>query len=124
MNKSAIHLLENKDIFFGIGYLQIQMPLIELNKINKICWCVLSRNPNAIHLLEQNLDRINWDILFLNPNAIHILEQSQNKINWFWLSRNSRAIHLLEQNQNKIDWFNLFYNPGIFEINYFLNKKM
>jgi hypothetical protein len=30
-------------------------------------------NPNAIHLLEQNVDKINWWGLCENPNAIHLL---------------------------------------------------
>ena len=51
-----------------------------------------------------NPTTINWDILSSNPNAIHLLEQNQDKINWLWLSGNSNAIHLLEQNQDKIDW--------------------
>jgi len=28
--------------------------------INKIVWYSLSRNPNAIDLLEKNNDKINW----------------------------------------------------------------
>jgi len=32
-------------------------------------WCYLSGNSNAIHLLEQNLDKIDWTALSGNPNA-------------------------------------------------------
>ena len=44
----------------------------------------LSSNPNAIHLLEQNLDKIDeWSAFVVgNPNAIHLLEQNLDKI---WL---------------------------------------
>ena len=35
----------------------------------------LSANPNAIHLLEKNLDKVDLDILSANPNAIHLLAQ-------------------------------------------------
>ena len=35
-------------------------------------WILLSYNPSAIHLLEQNQDKINWDNLSENPNAIHL----------------------------------------------------
>ena len=35
---------------------------------DKINWYNLSENPNAIHLLEQNLDKIDWDWLSKNPN--------------------------------------------------------
>jgi hypothetical protein len=47
---------------------------------DKINWVGLSENPNAIHLLEQNLDKINWVALSENPNAIHLLEQNLDKI--------------------------------------------
>jgi len=72
----------------------------------------LSRNPNAIHLLEQNLDKIEWHYLSSNPNAIHLLEQNIDKIYWKFLSLNlnPKAPHLLEQNIDKIDWHNLSYN--------------
>jgi hypothetical protein len=39
-------------------------------------WEILSGNPNAIHLLEQNLGKVDWDELSANPNAIHLLEQN------------------------------------------------
>jgi hypothetical protein len=34
---------------------------------------MLSQNPNAIHILEKNIDQINWFWLSENPNAIHLL---------------------------------------------------
>ena len=33
----------------------------------------LSQNPNAIHILENNLDKVKWDWLSQNPNAIHLI---------------------------------------------------
>ena len=33
-------------------------------------------------------DKVEWDILSQNPNAIPILENNLDKVNWFWLSRN------------------------------------
>ena len=48
----------------------------------------LSQNPNAIHLLEKNIDKINWTYLSYNPNAIHLLEKNIDKINWSRLSNN------------------------------------
>ena len=48
----------------------------------------LSRNPNAIHILEQNLDKINWDNLSTNKNAIHLLEQNLDKISVYHLPDN------------------------------------
>jgi hypothetical protein len=42
--------------------------LLEWIPINKIDWCWLSLNPNAIHLLEQNKDKIDWCNLSKNPS--------------------------------------------------------
>jgi hypothetical protein len=56
---------------------------------------MLSLNPNAIHLLEQNVDKINWNTLSENPNAIHLLEQNVDKIDWSALLSNPNAIHLI-----------------------------
>jgi len=56
-----------------------------------IDWDELSSNPNAIHILEQNMDEIDWDELSANPNAIHLLEQNIDKINWHMLSQNPNA---------------------------------
>ena len=91
---------------------------------DKIDWDELSYNPNAIHLLEQNLDKVHWLWLSANPNAIHLLEQNLDKINWKGLSENPNASHLLEQNLDKINWRNLLCcNPGIFEYDYEAMKK-
>ena len=36
-------------------------------------WFLLSKNPNAIHILEKNLNKVYWSDLSENPNAIHLL---------------------------------------------------
>jgi hypothetical protein len=46
--------------------------------MNKINWNNLSLNPNAIRLLERNMDKINWNNFSLNPNAIRLLERTNN----------------------------------------------
>ena len=63
--------------------------------IEKLNLKYLSRNSNAIPILEQNMDKIDWELLAYNPNAIHLLEKNMNKINWNILSSNPEAIHLL-----------------------------
>ena len=58
------------------------------NNINEnINWYELSENPNAIHLLQQNLDKINWIYLSYNPNAIPLLEKNLDKVIWSLLSK-------------------------------------
>ena len=56
--------------------------------MDKICWTMLSKNPEAIHLIEQNLDKVNWSSLSGNPNAIHLIEKNTDKISWPLLSGN------------------------------------
>jgi hypothetical protein len=77
-------------------------------------WETLSANPNAITMLEQNIELIDWSALSGNPNAMHILKQHQDKINWRALSGNtdSQAIALLEQNPDKINWYILSGNES------------
>ena len=77
---------------------------------SNVDWGCLSRNPNAIHLLEKNLDKVNWSMLSQNPNAIHILEQHLDKVNWGTLSRNPNAIHLL----SKLDTNKMRENNKVF----------
>jgi hypothetical protein len=52
------------------------------------------RNPNAIDLIEKNIDKINWTRLSYNPNAIHILEKNKDKIDWGYLSKNPSIFEL------------------------------
>ena len=80
--------------------------------IESLDWIDLCRNPNAIHIIENNINIYNhnnisrlflaFGYLSANPNAIHLLEQYPNLIEWHYLSKNPNAIHLLEQNITKI----------------------
>ena len=75
-----------------------------LDRVDRVNWSHLSGNPNAIHLLENNLDKVDWYMLSGNSNAIHLLENNLDKVDWYMLSGNSNAIHLLENNLDKVDW--------------------
>ena len=61
--------------------------------LNKIVWKELSKNPNAIHLMEQNPDMIDWKNLSRNPNAIPLLEANHEKINWDYLITNPNLFY-------------------------------
>jgi len=78
----------------------------------------MSKNINAIHLLEKNQDKIDWEHLSSNPNAIDLLNQNLDRINWENLSSNPNAIDILEKNKEKIDWKQFSKNPSIFELDY------
>ena len=81
-----------------------------------IDWDDLSSNPNAVHILEKNLDKVDWDCLSGNPNAIHILEKNIDKVDWDCLSGNPNAVHILEKNIDKVDWGDLSWNPNAVHI--------
>lgn len=61
---------------------------------NYLC---LNKNPDAIEIIENNLDKLNSDC-------------------WDVLSKNKHAIHILEQNQSKVNWDNLMVNEAIFDL--------
>ena len=42
----------------------------------------ISRNPQAIAILEQHLDKVNWNELSRNPQAITMLERNLDKVDW------------------------------------------
>ncbi len=95
---------------------------------SKLDWYGLSSNPNAMYLLEENIDKIDWCELSHNTSAVHLLESEEknsgffkfifrkgrykSRINWNMLSLNPSAICLLKRNQNKIDWINLSQNTS------------
>ena len=93
--------------------------LLETN-VDKIDWDVLSCNPNAIYLLEKNLDKICWRRLLDNPNAINILRANLDMIDWQYLCEYSSLIHieLLRENKDKIYYGLLSHNscPNAIEI--------
>jgi alpha-D-ribose 1-methylphosphonate 5-triphosphate diphosphatase PhnM len=76
------------------------MWLLEKN-MDKVEWIQFSRNPAAIHLLQQNLETVDWDSLSSNsnPNAVHLLKDALNhspeKINWSNLSRNPNFMEVI-----------------------------
>lgn len=115
-NPSAIHLLKSHIHLLGNiewHYLSKQPYAIHLLEQypDKIIWDELCKNPAAMHLLKQNINRINWNILSGNPGAISLLEENLDKINWTFASTNINAIHLLEQNLDKdIDWIYISEN--------------
>jgi hypothetical protein len=78
----------------------------------KVNWFILSYNPNAIPILEKNIDKVDWRNLSYNPNAVHLLEKNLDKVDWWNLSYNPNAIHLLETNLDKVNWRFLSSNPN------------
>jgi hypothetical protein len=80
---------------------------------NKLNWNMLSLNPNAIDLLEENIDKIDrsmWSILSANPNAIDLLKQRIEYENNLTKTQYNNLKYI-----DKIDWVLLSSNPAIFK---------
>jgi len=98
---------------------KIKYKLKDWIPLEKLDWCELSTNPNAIELLKANPNNIDWMYLSANPNdeAIELLNSNlnrNNKINWAFLSANPNpeAIKLLKKYPKNIDWWNLSKNTN------------
>ena len=100
--------------------------------ISSFRWSDLSKNPNAIPILEKHLEKIDWDNLSGNENGIWLLQKYiegkivkrekqicdqesyriREEINWSKLSKNSNAIPILEKHKDKIDKSSICLNPN------------
>ena len=85
----------------------------------KINFKNLSKNKNAISILEKNKDKINWSFLSMNPEAIHMFTEINNIFS-------SEIYFEIIKNMGFIDWFRFCDNPNcvnwieiLLEKNYF-----
>lgn len=87
------------------------IPFIEkhINILNAECLKKLSRNPFAVDMLERHIDKISWNDFVNNPNAIHVVEKNLDlcfkSLNWrgrYDLLRHPNFIYIIEKNQDKI----------------------
>jgi hypothetical protein len=69
----------------------------------------LSRNPFAVDMLEKHMDKISWNDFVNNPNAIRVIEKNIdlcfNSLNWRGrrdLLRHPNFIHIIKENTEKI----------------------
>jgi hypothetical protein len=97
----------------AVGYLTKHPELIS--------WYHLSKNPNAIHILETNVDKLEWSWgISTNPNAFHLYLQhhetdtmAPDYLPWYWLCKNTRAVNWIHINYPQyIDWSSLSSNPN------------
>jgi hypothetical protein len=175
-NENAIHIIEKRmqnDIFNDIYYnknatnflrnrkrqlsytllcqhahlIELMDELINAGHLNKINWHALSKNPAAIHILndpkyytyidwnaiiynknahdiiKNNLHKViqYWSIVCQQPHLIDIIEQNMDMIDWISLSENYNAIHILEQHTDKIHAWRLCLNKNGFPLLLLLN---
>ena len=88
------------------------MDIVKSYPIDKELITLLSRNVNAVDLLEEYIHFIHWDSLCLNesPKAIELIMRYPEKINWLSLSSNPSAMKILEDNPDKINYWGLSFN--------------
>ena len=98
MTFAAQTMLVPLDICHIIAEYVVPKKLLDWIPAHKLYWEWLSQNPEALYLLEMNLDKINWHYVSKNPAAVHLLEANPDNIYWYWLSANPAAIHLLKAN--------------------------
>jgi hypothetical protein len=79
---------------------------------------MLSLNPNAITILEKNVDKINWMRLSANPNAIRIFEQHPDKVEWWMFPREQNNTPISKSHFDEISRWEFTDSPHIIE---FLN---
>jgi hypothetical protein len=148
-NKCAVNFLRNNRQYIDYNILcryehgiEFVDELIKNNELDKIPWYELSRNPAAMHILNdpKYYKNINWVGLLYNDNAlelvknnlhmfennwgmlsghaglIDIIEQNMDKIDWYYLSSNYNAIHILEKNLDKINIRTLCHNKNGFQL--------
>ena len=97
----------------------------------EINWSKLSKNPNAIPILEKHKDKIDELSICLNPNAMHLIGEIISP-NWsvysslYWsllcCNTNPEAIAFVEKHGDPkyIDYWSLSKNPGAVD---FLEKE-
>ena len=123
-NPNAVYLLENypqyidwETIVYNTNPDAIRIIEQNLDKISSFVY--LSENENAVHIIENNLDKIHdWTFLSKNKKAMHILEKNLDKVNWKTFSENEAAIDILLENLHKVCYNRLSKNPAIFEYDY------
>ena len=90
-----------------------------LDRLQENCLEKLSSNPAAISILEKKLDFMDewcWGEMSSNPAAVHILQENLDKVDWYILSGNPAATTILQNNIDKVNWSVLSANPAAISI--------
>jgi len=153
--KNAVNFLRNNPQYINYEILcgeehgiEFVDELIKNNEMDKIIWCELSKNPAAMHILNDPKMKpmIHWQSIIYNTNAVElvknnvhetgndywynlcaqphlidIIEQHMDKIDWRGLAQNCNAIHILEKNLDKIEIYYLTKNKNGFPLLLLLN---
>jgi hypothetical protein len=117
-NPALMHILNEPKYFQYINWKEIirnnnavEFVRNNLHMVDEY-WNILCEQPHLIDIIEQNMDKIDWCGLSGNYNAIHILEKNINKINDRYLCRNKNGFSLLLQIGHVFN-DNIFYEENV-----------
>jgi hypothetical protein len=97
---------------------------IYLNYKDYICWKTLSRNPAAIDILLENMDKIDYKYLSANPKATKIMmEKYPHYIDWREFSLHVTDYAFIVKCNPELKEC-IWYNPIIFDYNAISKYKM
>jgi len=126
--KAIQYFLDNPDeiIWEAMSYNLACKPIFEKYGYHHAYWLALSKNPDLIDVLLQNIGLIYWPYFSINtsPKAIEYLKCNPDKIDWVFLSMNPAAEELILENIDKVDWTTLSKNPIIFEFNIYKSETV
>ncbi len=127
INHSAVYLLEMNphkiewDIVLPHAGCSLHLLRDNLNKIED--WYEITVEPNAISIIESNMDNVRINTLYYNTNATYLLENhiqvvgiTENACKG--LCNNTSLIYILESNMSDlyfhsgISWYNILNNPA------------
>jgi hypothetical protein len=120
-NKNAVNFLRNNYDYISYSKLYEHAHNIEfinaiINKMkyNMIYWRELSKNPGAMHILNnpKYYYQIDWNNLIDNENAIELIRNNLDKVEKYWskISSKPHLISLIEENMDKVDFDGLCSN--------------
>jgi hypothetical protein len=101
-------------------WIEIVDELLKNDKINKIEWGMLSRNPAAMHIINdpKYYKYIDWKSILYNKNAIEFIKKNMDNVknHWSHICKQPHLIDIIEQNMDKIDWVSLSENDDAIHI--------
>jgi len=125
-NKNAVNFLRNHPQYIkydkicgeehGIEFVE---ELIKNNELDKINWCALSRNPAAMHILNdpKYYTYVDWRYIVENKNAVELIKNNLHMIeDWFNICKRPHLIDIIECNMDKLDWNALSINHNAIHI--------
>ena len=131
--------IDNYTYYEDVNWLQLSGNKHEIaihilqNNPHKINFGALSGNPSGFEIMKQHMDLINWDCFANNthPDAIRLIEQNLDRVSTdiYWmrdpvyiytgtLSQNPSAFHILLENPHFIHFGYLFCNPSALALAY------